>query len=325
MRRRALAFTALFLSISLLSRPRFGTATISVGYNPEKTAFSVAYRGETSTYKITPLFVLPGEEVKVQIQADGEAAFAVEGMQGKWTMSPAREWTWKAPAKTGSYTARVKELNSGESMTLNIFVMVPYGKMKGGAINGYKIGDYPKVASKKEIYTVPRGFIEVTPENKNTLVSPHFKLGQFLCKQDAKSYPKYIVLRERLVFKMEVLLEHVNAEGIPARTFSVMSGYRTPHYNKLLGNVKLSRHVWGDAADIYINHNPGVVGMEDLNGDGKSDAKDARKLYDVMGELKDDPLFKPFEGGLGWYKPTKSHGPFVHIDARGTPARWNSN
>jgi len=133
-----------------------------------------------------------------------------------------------------------------------------------------------------------------------------------------------VVLRERLILKLEILLEHVNAEGIPARTFSVMSGYRTPFYNKMLGNVKLSRHMWGDAADVYINSDPNVVGMGDLNGDGKVDAKDAELLYDMMEEINGKPAFNRFIGGLGWYKPTKSHGPFVHVDARGTAAHWNS-
>jgi len=28
-------------------------------------------------------------------------------------------------------------------------------------------------------------------------------------------------------------------------------------------------------------------------------------------------------GGIGIYPATSAHGPFVHIDARGTRARWN--
>ena len=29
-------------------------------------------------------------------------------------------------------------------------------------------------------------------------------------------------------------------------------------------------------------------------------------------------------GGVGIYKATSAHGPFVHIDVRGTKARWGS-
>lgn len=322
MKRRTLTILTLFLAVTFVARPRFGTAVISVGYTPEKTCFTVTYRGETSTYKVTPLFVLPGEDVKVEIHSDDkEASFAV----AEWTPSGRNSWNWKAPKKAGFYPTTVVEIKTGESMDLNVFVMVPYGKMQSDRINGYQIGKYPKVAGDKKVaYSIPRGFIEVTPENRNTLVSPHFKLGQFLCKQRGK-YPKYVVLRERLILKLEYLLEHVNADGIPARTFSVMSGYRTPYYNKQLKNVKLSRHMWGDAADIYINNDPTVDAMDDLNGDGKRDAKDAELLYELVDELQDKPAFKQFVGGLGWYKPTSSHGPFIHVDARGTQAHWNSS
>jgi hypothetical protein len=27
-------------------------------------------------------------------------------------------------------------------------------------------------------------------------------------------------------------------------------------------------------------------------------------------------------GGIGIYKANRAHGPFVHVDTRGTPARW---
>lgn len=315
----------LFSICTFAARPQFGTANISVGFTPGKTCFSVSYRGESSPYKVTPLFVLPNEEVALSIEPFGaESTFDVAGAHGAWSQISPVEWTWKAPAKPGAYSAQVTEAVSGETMDLNIFVMVPYGKMKDGVLNGYRIGDYPKAPANKAAYSTPRGFIEVTDENRNTRVSPHFTLGQFLCKQSGSNASKYVVLRERLIFKLELLLEHVNSQGIPARTFSVMSGYRTPFYNKALGNVKMSRHMWGDAADIYINDTPGVVGMEDLNGDGRSTGKDAELLYEVMDELNDEPAFKKFLGGLGWYKPTKAHGPFVHVDARGTAAHWSS-
>ena len=39
----------------------------------------------------------------------------------------------------------------------------------------------------------PPGFIEVTKDNQDTKVSPHFTLKQFLCKEDtSKSFPKYV-------------------------------------------------------------------------------------------------------------------------------------
>ena len=60
-------------------------------------------------------------------------------------------------------------------------------------------------------------------------------------------------LRPRLLLKLEMMLEKVNAAGYRCDTFQVMSGYRTPHYNMAIGNVKYSRHVWGGAADIFVD------------------------------------------------------------------------
>jgi hypothetical protein len=233
-------------------------------------------------------------------------------------------WSWNAPEKTGTYLTRIHNIATGDSMDVHVFVMVPFSKNKG-AINGYKIGQYPRVPTTKgSLYTLPRGFVEVTAENKDLLLTPHFKLSQFLCKQGG-SFPEYVVLRERLLLKLEYVLEYVNKKGIPARTFSVMSGYRTPYYNRALGNVKFSRHMWGDAADIFVNDDPHAIGMQDLNADGKCDIKDAELLYGIVNQLNDEPSFKMFIGGLGRYKPTSSHGPFVHVDARGARANWSGN
>ena len=44
------------------------------------------------------------------------------------------------------------------------------------------------------------------------------------------------------------------AAGIDASTFRILSGYRTPFYNRSIGNeTHYSRHVYGDAADIYVD------------------------------------------------------------------------
>ncbi len=321
--KKTLTVLCLSIFVFLTTRPRLGTAYLSVGYTPEKTCFTVSYQGDESSLKVTPLFVLPGEDVSVRVRSDDTQASLT--IDNGWKHNGADKWSWKAPRKAGLYPATITETASGELMTLNVFVMVPYGKLQRDTLNGYRIGRYPRVSTAKlPTYALPRGFIEVTAENKDTMLTPHFKLSQFLCKQGG-GYPKYVVLRERLVLKLETVLDHVNTEGIPANTFTVMSGYRTPFYNRQLKNVRLSRHMWGDAADIYINNDPTVDAMDDLNGDGKRDEQDARLLYEIVDQLSDKPALKRFMGGLGWYKPTGSHGPFVHVDARGTPAHWSSN
>jgi uncharacterized protein YcbK (DUF882 family) len=101
-----------------------------------------------------------------------------------------------------------------------------------------------------------------------------------------------------------------------------MSGYRTPYYNHAIGNVKYSRHLWGGAADIFIDVAPADGVMDDLDGDGTVDVRDAHVLYELVDTMYGSPLYEPFVGGLGAYRTTPAHGPFIHVDARGFRARW---
>lgn len=217
-----------------------------------------------------------------------------------------RRWTWTAPRTPGLYPIGVASADGRDSLTIQAFVLVPYSRVRGGHLNGYRIGRYP-VAHR------PQGFIEVTRANSDVQISPHFKLKQFVCKQ-AGGYPKYIVLNADLVQRLEELLALANSSGYRASTFHVMSGYRTPAYNRAIGNVANSRHVWGSAADIFIDED-GDGQMDDLNGDGLSDGRDADLLY----RLFDGPQRR---GGLGKYAATAAHGPFVHVDLRDRRARW---
>jgi len=188
-------------------------------------------------------------------------------------------------------------------------------------MNGYRIGQYPSQANgHSEIYPQPRGFIEVTEDNVDHRLMPHFTLRQFICRQDG-AYPKYVVLDERLLIKLEVLLARVNLEGFACHTLSVSSGYRTPYYNQRLGNAKYSLHMWGRAADIFVDGN-GDHKMDDLNRDGKNNMSDVRRLIAMVEQLDEEPRHHDKIGGLGLYDRTEKHGPFVHIDVRGERARW---
>jgi hypothetical protein len=205
---------------------------------------------------------------------------------------------------------------------MNVFVMVPYERLEGEELHGYQIGCYPDPPrGGRPPSPRPRGFVQVTPDNEDVRVSPHFRLKQFLCKQ-AGEYPKYVILRERLLIKLERILRRVNEEGFDCGTFHIMSGYRTPHYNESIGNVKYSRHLWGEAADFFIDENPKDGVMDDLNRDGRVDIRDAGVLYEVIDDMSRGSSDGRFLGGLGKYGATAAHGPFVHTDVRGAKARW---
>ncbi len=289
-----------------------------------KNNFSVKCNGLVLEYGVHGVFVLPGQNITLDLSRrdfkHGDSC-RLHTRRGKLKRCSASRWSWEAPLKTGVYPLKIYCQPLGEEILLNFFVMIPYKKMRGSSINGYLIGHYPQGRNKRtSIYTPPNGFIEVTEDNKDTRVSPHFTLGQFLCKQ-AGGYPKYVVLDEQLLIKLEKLLEKVNARGYACNTFSILSGYRTPYYNRTIRNVRYSSHVWGRAADIFIDEDHDGM-MDDLNQDGEVDYRDAQIIHSII-ELMDNKRDSGYAiGGLGLYPGTASHGPFVHLDVRGLRARW---
>ena len=299
------------------------TSSAAASFSAGKTSFSVKYKEEILRYEEFGIYVLPGEQVNFEVTgAVLKGNYLFEAESGTIIHSERSTWQWLAPIQTGNYLIMIINPTLADTMNLNVFVMVPYHKMEGEYLNGYRIGQYPdRPLHNLEIYEPPDGFIEVTQQNQDIFISPHFQLKQFLCKQNG-DFPKYIVLRERLLSKLEIILEKVNEAGYQCETFFMMSGYRTPYYNEVIKDVRYSRHIYGGAADIFIDVNPKDGIMDDLNGDGKINYGDADVLYDIIDDLYGKPWFEFYVGGLGKYGCTECHGPFVHIDARGFRARW---
>lgn len=297
----------------------------AIAYSPEKAGFSVKFKDTISPYTVVSIFVLPGEELVLEARAEGKSReYVFEAPAGIISQKEGNKWKFQSPPKKGLYKARIYDRQSGDSLTIHIFVMIPFSGFKGEYLNGYRIGAYPAIPWKKlPIYKPPHGVIEVTEENQETFLTPHFQLKQFLCKQES-GYPKYVVLREPLLLKLELILERVNEKGFKAETFNILSGYRTPYYNKVIGNVKYSRHQYGGAADIFIDEDPKDDLMDDINKDGRIDYRDAAILYDIIDEMYGKPWYVTFVGGLGLYRKTPAHGPFVHVDVRGFHARWGT-
>jgi len=292
-------------------------------FGEQRTPFTVRFGDESSAFDVMAMFVMPNELVPVSVapSAGSTTGYTMQATAGATSQVREGAWNWLAPTKPGLYPITIRQPGSGQEMTLNVFVMVPYSAMKNGRLNGYRIGRYP--AGTSEFYRRPAGFIEVSPGMEGVQVSPHFLLGQFLCKE-AGGPTKYLVLREPLLVKLESLLAEVNARGLEAHTFQLMSAYRTPYYNRAIGNVTtFSRHHYGDAADIIVDEDHDGR-MDDLNGDGRHDLADARWLGALVNATQDEPEFADLVGGMGMYRPTGAHGAFVHVDVRGFEARWGA-
>ena len=307
------------MSLALLS------PGVSSGASPPdesaRAGFSVRFRDITTPYRVFMMRALPGERVKLDVIA-GSGAFSARATGGSVRELSEREFEWVATEQPGVYPVTIRSVDSpADSIILNAIVMVPLEQMRGGKVDGYTVGDFPtKPYREMPQYLPPRGLIQLTPENADTRVSPHFTLGQFPAKAP-DGYPKYLVLSEKLLLKLELLLEEARRRGIDVQTFQVLSGFRSPWYNAGIGRPRYSRHIYGDAADIYVDDD-GDGRMDDLNGDGRVDIGDAAMLYDIIEEMDGDPSTQHLLGGLGKYPVAPNHGPFVHVDTRLWRARW---
>jgi hypothetical protein len=217
---------------------------------------------------------------------------------------------------------RVAAERSGTPFTF--VVLRPFGEKRGDVLNGYRLGRWPSerwMMGRK--YWNPDGFIEVTPANAALRLSPHFTLGDFLTHDQRDVWPKYVVLQEALIDKLELVLADLASLGVPTDHVRVLSGFRAPYYNDRItseGAARASRHQYGDAADVIIDANADGR-MDDLNRDGRLDLRDTQVILRSIERVEKKYPF--LLGGTGLYHAMGASGPFAHVDVRGTSARWS--
>jgi len=298
----------------------------------EKNAPSMAYLTDAALTVVDPLRGESGK-LRARIQQPGEAlpgGKLPSGVVATYSSGAAAESTavLAAPRKTGVWSLAIALGNAIRPITdFSVITLFPASQKKSAKIGLYYIGNWPSArasrASAKADYTPPGGFIEVTQATQNTALSDHFKLKDFFPHDQQAVWPKYIVVKMKLVDKMELILDDLRAHGIRTDRVTVMSGFRTPQYNVRGGDTRgraaLSRHMYGDAADIFID-NDGNGNMDDLNRDGKVNMGDARVILEAANRV--EAAHPSLIGGVGVYAGTSAHGPFTHIDTRGYPARW---
>ena len=205
-----------------------------------------------------------------------------------------------------------------------LVVLRPFGEKRGDVLQGYRLGKWPSerwMVGKR--YYNPDGFIEVTQSNVALRLSQHFTLADFLTHDQRDVWPKFVVLQEPLIDKLELVLADLAAHGVKTDRVRVLSGFRAPYYNDRIvaeGAARSSRHQYGDAADIIIDAN-GDGRMDDLNGDGRLDLSDTQVILRSVERV--EKKYPTLVGGLGLYHAMGASGPFAHVDVRGTSARWS--
>lgn len=231
------------------------------------------------------------------------------------------------PAQPGIWNVVLRMRDAvREVPRMTLITQVPASEARGGRIGSYLVGSWPEKVSgvpTPENYRPPRGFIRVTPENRNVRISEHFTLGEFLTKGQADVWPKYVVINPRVVDKAELTIRELKEMGHPVERVGVISAFRTPSYNASGGDTSgrgaLSRHMYGDAIDFFVD-NDGDFRMDDLNGDGRVTVADARVMAEAAERV--EKKYPSLIGGIGTYAPTGAHAGFIHVDTRGYRARW---
>ena len=229
-----------------------------------------------------------------------------------------------------AFVPAVRTLNAfagDEEFPFSFVTLLPFREKTGRYIKRYNVGFWP--AERRRMpwnYENPEGFIEVTPKNQFTQLSEHFSLANFITHDQRDVWPKYVVLREELLDKLELVLQTLEASRVRAGHVEVLSGFRHPHYNGM-GAVEgsmaqHSRHQFGDAADIIIDDDRDGR-MDDLNGDGRVDVGDASVIQRAVEKI--ELRYPELVGGVGVYHAIGPRGSFAHIDVRGERARWTNS
>jgi len=131
-----------------------------------------------------------------------------------------------------------------------------------------------------------------------------------------------VLIRSETLLKLEMLVDKLAELGWDRDAVKIMSGFRTPHYNHSIGNkTSLSRHLYGGAADIYVDGDGDGV-MDDINKDGKINKRDAFALAAMVEDLSVERDTEWTPGGIAVYSANAAHGPFIHIDSRGYNVQW---
>ncbi|MBW3630436.1 MAG: hypothetical protein KY464_14215, partial [Gemmatimonadetes bacterium] len=145
------------------------------------------------------------------------------------------------PARPGVWSLLVESDGTVKPVPNTVVITeIPMSAKRNGKIGRFNIGNWPYENGRKPrspIYTTPRGMIEVTPENKETYLTEHIQLKDFITKGQESIWPKYVVVQPKVLDKIELVLKELEEMGHPVENIFAVSGFRTPWYNARGGNT----------------------------------------------------------------------------------------
>ena len=121
-------------------------------------------------------------------------------------------------------------------------------------------------------------------------LTENFSLWEFKCRDGTEVPDELKDNVQELAENLQVLREHIQ------KPITVISGYRSPEYNKKIGGAKRSQHMLAKAGDLIVK------------GMTPDEVKEVIVHLIKEGKMK--------KGGVGLYTY------FTHYDVRGFNRRW---
>jgi hypothetical protein len=257
--------------------------------------------------------VMPGDSVTLTAAGGGPLRWTATA--GSPSSADAAAFGWRAPRSHGIFFIDAATDTLVERYT--VIVPVEASRWRTTTLNSVPIGSYGDGSSRDRN---PDCFVELTASTLSSRVSTTLTVGDFLGHVEG-AFPQYMVLDLRLADKLERILEAVRLIYPEAAIVRNISGFRTPAYNAAIGNdTSESLHLYGKAADIWIESWPPNDLMDDIDRNKRVDVYDGEFLVELVRvlEARGDVV----TGGASAYRWNQAHGPFVHVDVRGSMATW---
>jgi len=133
-------------------------------------------------------------------------------------------------------------------------------------------------------------------------VTPHFNINEFKCKANSEVLINADVIAH--IQRLEKFRVWYN------RPMVVISGYRTPEYNTLVGGAANSQHLYGVASDIALP-------MSEFSA--YTEERQEQFLQNVKNKWTELCSADGLGGGVGFYDTS------FHLDSRKTAAFWDES
>lgn len=280
---------------------------------PEGSCFSISFNGVVQASHMLAFTAHSGERITLSCEDSLNWAIPALDLQGEGSA-----FSFTLPRRHGIY--RVTASDSSRVQEWMILVPLSSSQVRTATVNSFPLGFYGDGNTRDDL--PDRGFIELRQEDYYSRVSTHLTFADLLCHTEG-NWPQYMVLDTRMVDKLERILSEVTEYYPEARIIHCISGFRTPAYNAAIGNeTGFSLHLYGAAADIWIESWPGNGLIDDLDRNKRIDVFDGETIVEAARRL--EASGEVAAGGASAYRWIPTHGPFVHIDTRGSAAVWQT-